>query len=57
MSRVAKIEVLHNFWDHLLFEINFKAVKKKDKQILGICTRIMKVPKAVKYEILKRFVY
>ena len=55
-SRAAKIDVLHNFWNHLLFDINMKAIKRKDTRIMELCKLIMRVPHSVKYEILKKFV-
>jgi hypothetical protein len=49
VTRLSKIEVLINYWDKILGQIQMKASQLKDKKVTALCRQIILVPKEVKF--------
>lgn len=56
LTRLSKVDVLMNYWDKMLGQIQMKASKTKDKKATALCRQIILVPKEVQYSILKKYV-
>ena len=47
-NKVGKLEVLQNYWEKVLIELqNSSSLKKKDKKMNELCGHIMLVPKFI----------
>jgi hypothetical protein len=56
LTRFSKVEVLINYWDKLLGQIQTKASAWNDKKVTQLCGQIVLVPAEVQYNILRKFV-
>ena len=55
-TRFAKVEVLSNYWDKMVGQLQTRATKKKDKEASELVLKFILVPKDVKLELLREWI-
>ena len=55
-TRFAKVEVLSNYWDKMVGQLQTRASKKHDKEASDLVLKFILVPKDVKLELLREWV-
>jgi hypothetical protein len=51
-TRFAKVEVLINYWDKMVGQLQIRASKRKDKEASDLVLKFILVPKPVQRELL-----
>ena len=55
-TRNAKVEVLSNYWEKFIINLQLKATELNDKKCNELCRQILLVPEVVKQEVLTQWV-
>ena len=56
MTKCSKVEVMTNYWDKLIGEMQKKATKRGDKRVTSLVGKIILVPKEVRNACLHHYV-
>ena len=56
VTRYAKVDILCNYWDKMIGQIQLNASKLKDAKTSEICRKIMIIPKRIQFVILRYYV-